>query len=168
MIRFTCIAIALSILAVAPASAELPAAEERGRPPAIEPTVNTDPGAVLGARLAALGTLRPLGDDFDLAIRDLFTIGGAEGFRRWRTTADTVADAAALMPRHRIVIVARAPSNRDAALPVARQRAQAIADALIARGVDPDRISTEIAARDPGGVELQIRFERRLLAVTNG
>ncbi len=161
MIRFTCIAAALSILAAAPASADLPATERQARPAEIEPAV-ADPGAILGARLEALGTFRPLGDDFDLAIRGLFRASGAESFRRWRTTADTLAEAADKLPLHRIVVVARASSHRASAVSEAEQRARAFVDALTARGVEPARITTEVAARDPGGVELQIRFERRL------
>ncbi len=138
------------------AHADAPAAH---RAPIPEPTADADRGADLGARLGALGRLRALGDDYDLAIGSLFA-PGPETFRRWRTVADTLADTADNLPWHRVVLVAYSPRRGPAGEAEARERAGALRDALASRGVPGDRIRTTIAPRSAEGVELQVRFER--------
>lgn len=159
MLRFTLFVASALLLGLGTAAAEMPSVEDRARAPA--PTLQPQSaGAALGARLAALGQLRPLGEDFDLTVRGLFTAEGADGFRRWRDLADTLGDAATALSDHRIVVVARAPHRGASAVDTAAQRASALTDALVARGVQPARITRLVAQSDPGGIELQIRFER--------
>lgn len=130
-----------------------------GPPTADDGRSAADAAPDIGVRLAALGRLRPLGDDFDLAVGGLFSAEGAEGFRRWRTLADTLAEAAEGLPRHRVIVVARQPDRRRDAADRAAERAQVLVDGLIARGVDAERIRTVVAPPD-GDIELEVRFER--------
>jgi len=106
----TLVAFALASTLAAVAHADMPTVDEQSRPSdAVLAPVAVDPGVKLGARLARLGRLRTLGDDFDLAVHGLFDTADAKSFRRWRALADTLTDAADGLPAHRIVIVARAP-----------------------------------------------------------
>lgn len=131
------------------------------RAPIPQPTATADESPDLGARLAALGRLRALGDDYDLAVGGLFA-PGPETFRRWRTVADTLAETADGLPFHRVVLVAYSPRRGPAGEAEAHDRADALRDALIARGVEARRIQTAIAPHSAEGVEIQARFERIL------
>ncbi|MEZ4435332.1 MAG: hypothetical protein R3F65_23260 [bacterium] len=134
-------------------------AEQASPPPVAD-------GAVIGQRLAAVGTVRPLGDDLELTVRGLGAEQGAEQFTAWRELADVVAETAAFLHQRRIVITAHAPAGKEptAALLLGQQRAHALREALQARGVAPERILTTVRppiGRGAGAVDFVITFERR-------
>lgn len=152
---------ALTLLVAAPLAPARAAPEPPPTPDTAPPRAALD-GADLGARLAALGRLRAIGDDLDLAVTDLFERDGADAFRTWRALADTLADTARGLPRHRLVLIAHTPRRGapTAALTEAQARAGALRDALVARGVPLTRISTTTRVGGAGGLDFEIRFER--------
>lgn len=154
MIRRLLIAACASLLVTGTAFAE-----QASPPPVAD-------GAVIGQRLASVGTVRPLGDDLELTVRGLGAEQGAEQFTAWRELADIVAETAAFLHQRRVVITAHAPAGKDptAALLLGQQRAHALREALQARGVTPERILTTVRpplGRGAGAVDFVITFERR-------
>lgn len=144
---------------------------EPASPVAAPGSVAAVDGVTIGNRLASVGAIRPVGEDFELTVRGLGDQNGPDGFIAWRDLADVVAEAAAFMHQRRIVIVAHAPAIRDAtkALHVGQLRAQALREALQSRGVAPERILTSVRpalGRGVGAVDFVITFEHRKLQVS--